>query len=137
MDDDRLSYIHRHFIWAHRFRRLYYEAGAGGAAPADLRRLDEAGAFLSFWYVNLFEIIELINSAGMVLDGIQDDLIDLYHGLRRFRNAVTHIAERQQWNANLFESLAEPATVRVVDGVHCYIGRYFFEDFDPDTMPSL
>ena len=42
MEDDQLEVIQRHFIWAHRFRRLYYEQQGASDHPVAPKATDRA-----------------------------------------------------------------------------------------------
>ena len=128
MNNEKISIIHRHWIWANTINLLFHNEVLKLNKPAsnnDYVKLfiSPYGAYMCIWYGLLFAILEALKEEKITIPDIQNDIDDIYNSLRHFRNAVFH-AQKKYWSPKFFKIMKDKYSVDKIWRVHKKIGDF-------------
>lgn len=125
-----LAIAHRQWIRANRIKAYYENALAktDKAVSGDIMRfyLSDAGIFMFLWYSLIYSVIELTESKGANLNGLDADFESLKDNLRKSRNSIFH-AEKKYWDNRQIELISQPQAGERIRHVHNALGDYLLE----------
>lgn len=131
VDVNEVVLLNRHWIWAnlerHRFERLLPDSKSPEEDPAFLA--SEWCSALFLWYGLLWSVIEGFNDRGLSFPGrMTADVGEISDTLRRFRNAVFHVSEKENHDPRLFKLMGDPDNAAKACRISSGFGRIFFEE---------
>lgn len=130
VDVNQVLLLHRHWVWANLQRRRFYELLPAAPSPADEETFLTSEAFCSMylWYALLWSVIEGFQTRDIQLRGaFFDDIEGMSDTLRRCRNAVFHIPDKESWDPRLYELMQIPDSVARIRRISTGFGRLFLE----------
>ena len=129
MTKEELLSLHRHFIWADKFRNLFGQA-LTQPLPEQGQFVSEHLFFMSYWYSSLYVVIEGYRQLKCV-DSVVDGLLASpnVEMLRRYRNGVDHY-QTTYWDSRFTNYASGQGTAPWAHQVHLALGKYFLSEVD-------
>ena len=130
VDVNQVFLLHRHWIWAN-YQRSRFESTLKDAPPPDEGAFmaDECWASMYLWYGLLWSVIEAFDARGIEIRGpMRADIDQLSETLRRCRNVVFHVSDKDQNDIRLFEFMQLPYSAHALTRISTGFGRMFIEE---------
>lgn len=130
IDVNQVFLLHRHWIWANYQRTRFRSSLATAPRP-------DGGAFLAhetwasmyLWYSMLWSVIEGFDARDIeIRSPMRSDIDYLADTLRRCRNVVFHVSDKNQNDVRLFGLMHLPDSVARICRVSTGFGRMFIEE---------
>lgn len=130
LDVNQVFLLHRHWIWANHQRTRFRATLAHAPEPdAGAFLADECWASLYLWYGLLWSVIEGFDTRGIKIRGpMRSDIDYVGDTLRRCRNAVFHVSDKNQHDPRLFELMRLPESAAAIGRISTGFGRMFIEE---------
>ncbi len=128
MNNEIISIIHRHWIWANTIKLLFHKEitkVSRHRSNNDYVRIfiSPYGTYMCMWYGLLFAVLEALKEEKIIIPNIQKDIDDIYSSLRHFRNAVFH-AQKKYWSPKFFEIMKDHDSADKIWKVHKEVGDF-------------
>ena len=132
MNNEKISIIHRHWIWANTVKLLFHQE----IPKLDLSEpskdivkimISPYGTYMCLWYALLFVVLEGLKDAKITIPDIEKEIKDIYKPLSRFRNAVFHPQEKY-WSPKFFEIMQDEDSSSKIWIVHTKVGDFILEE---------
>ena len=134
---EKMLAIHRHWIWADRIRKEYFELlKANPPAKDDMLDwfLNADGMYMCLWYGLLFLVCEALKRSGFTVAQVQAEIDAIYDSLRLFRNVIFHV-NKKYFPKQMFVIMADPTSATKITEAHEGIGKWFLTQIG--TAPSV
>jgi hypothetical protein len=130
IDVNQVFLLHRHWIWANLQRTRLYATLPQAAKPDDGPFLaDECWCSMYIWYALLWSVIEGFQDRKIDIRGaMRSDIDHVADTLRRSRNAVFHVSEKDQNDERLFGLMQLPDSASTISRISAGFGRMFLEE---------
>lgn len=132
--------LHRYYIWANKMREHFYELVPVVAADPNKDRFSpqaiEADLYMSFWYGELYVVIEGWRELGLT-DPAVDALLESANVdlLRRYRNGVFHF-KKEYFDDRFLEFMRGKDAASWVQNLNAAFGAYFLHRRTEETSSS-
>lgn len=131
--------LHRYYIWANRMKQHFYELVPKVANDPVQDRFTndaiEADLYMSFWYGELYVVIEGWKEIGLS-DPVVDSLLTSPNVelLKRYRNGVFHF-QKQYFDERFLGFMRSKDSVTWVADLNQAFGAYFLNRFQQGRKP--
>ena len=137
MNNEKISIIHRHWIWANTVQCLFAKEVLKKAISKANNNyvkifISPYGAYMCIWHGLLFSVLEALKEEKITISHIQNDIVDIYDPLRHFRNAVFH-AQEKYWSPKYFEIMKDKNSSDKIWRVHKEVGIFLLSEINKNA----
>ena len=135
LSKNRLIILHSEWIWAN-YLKIIYEATLRSSPKEILLDpmkffVNQPGCYMMLWYALLFSVLENLKSWGAKVNGVEDEIKEIYLPLKKLRNAVFH-SPKIYWDARWFAAIEKKDAGAKIRRIHDAMGQKFLDLMSAD-----